>query len=429
MNVPKETTLEGFQKQQTVLIVINIAVIAALFAVHIVFLSEIGPPSRILLATLSVRFVILIIELAWIQRLTGEVGGAARAGYTSIAIWLNIAFAFVASSFGGTADSHYSVLMVIPIVQAAYGLSLPRTLAVVTVAVVLTFLEVWIFFQRRPPVDFGEFFEAATVSLIFYVIAVVVWLLVGSLRSEQAKLKESLSRLEEAHERLIAEEKLAAVGQLSGAIAHEIRNPVAMISASLEMALKQPPDSSVRAEMFEIATREFKRLETLTGDFLAFARTKPPEAVPADPTETLEYVAALVRARMETAGLELEVGPAAIRSAEYDPAQVNQALLNLVLNAVDATPAGGSVRIGMSGPDEFFVENSGPAIAPEIEARLFEPFFTSKPRGTGLGLAIVRNIARAHGGEAYLSSNKDGAVRFSIRLGRRSNGESSDSRR
>lgn len=409
-----ETT--SFQKQQTALVLINIGVLAALFAVHIVFLFEIGPPSKLLLSTLVARFVILIFELAWIQRLTAETRGAARNGYTIFAIWLNIIFAFIASSLGGTADSHYSVLMIIPIVQAAYNFSLPKTLGVVTVAVILNVLEVWIYFQRKPPVDFGEFFEAATVGLIFYVVGVVVWLLVGNLRSEESKLSESLIQLERTQAKLVAEEKLAAVGQLSGAIAHEIRNPVAMISSSLEMASRQPESSPLKTEMFEIAMQELKRLEILTGDFLAFARTRPPEIAESDAREILEYVAGLVRARLAELGIELHIDEFEQTAILADAAQIRQALLNLVLNAADATPTGGKIVLGFAKSATFFVGNDGDAVDAGIADRLFEPFFTTKPKGTGLGLSIVKSIARAHGGDAVLACNENGRVRFEIRL-------------
>ncbi|MBK8811158.1 MAG: HAMP domain-containing histidine kinase [Acidobacteria bacterium] len=424
----KALDIESYKNQQTVLIVINVAVLAALFVVHIVFLFEIGTPSKLLLATLAARFVVLILELAWVQRIDDASPTAKLGRYTVFSIWLNIVFAFTASSFGGTADSHYSVLMIIPIIQAAYNFSLPKTLGVVSVAVILTILEVWIYFQRKPPIDFGEFFEAATVGLIFYVVGIVVWLLVGTLRGEQAKLGDSLLTLERTQAKLVSEEKLSAIGQLSGAIAHEIRNPVAMIASSLDLALKQPADSPLRAEMFEIATQESKRLEVLTGDFLAFARTKPPETADCDSQETVEYIGGLARARLAEHGIELLIENSSPCVLRCDASQIRQALLNLVLNAADATPSGGKVIVGFAPTATFYVENTGPAIDPKTADSIFEPFYTTKPKGTGLGLSIVKSIARAHGGDAMLAHNETGCVRFEIRLnpGIEKNGKDSD---
>ncbi|HQU85117.1 MAG TPA: histidine kinase dimerization/phospho-acceptor domain-containing protein, partial [Pyrinomonadaceae bacterium] len=281
----------SYIKQETILILLNITVLAALFAAHIGFVTLLGKPSNLLLLTLSLRFITLILELIWIQKLVEKQSENKINLHTHFSIWLNIAFAFTASYLGGTADSHYSVLMIIPIITAAYRYDLVRTLSVVFVTMILTFLEVWLYFQRNPPLEFTEFFEAATVSLIFFVVGVVVWFLVGNLRNEEKKLQESFTTLKEMQEKLLAEEKMAAIGQLSSAVAHEIRNPIAMISSSLKMAEKQKTDSPLREEMFNIATEEVKRLEKLTTDFLLYARAKEPERKPQNINELLSYIA------------------------------------------------------------------------------------------------------------------------------------------
>jgi len=133
------------------LILLNLAVLAALFFVHIVFLSVLGRPTWSLLITLAIRFAILIVELIWIQRLT--IGSEWIINiHVYLSVVLNVAFAFLASILSGIPDSHYSVLMIIPIISAAYRFSLPRTMVVVVVAIVLTMLEVWLYFKANPPV-------------------------------------------------------------------------------------------------------------------------------------------------------------------------------------------------------------------------------------------------------------------------------------
>ena len=209
------TNYATYKKQETVLILLNIAVLASLFFVHISFIALLGRPTFSLLVTLAVRFVILIFELLWVQRLSTDSRPSLINFHIHLSILLNISFAFLASISGGTADSHYSVLMIIPILSAAYRFSLVRTILVTAVTIVLTFLEVWLFFRSHPPADVSEYFEAATVSLVFIVVAVVVWLLVGNLRSEEEKLSHSLGELQRLQAKLVAEEKLAAVGHLS----------------------------------------------------------------------------------------------------------------------------------------------------------------------------------------------------------------------
>lgn len=413
------TNTKTYRNQETVLILLNMGVLAALFFVHIGFISLLGRPSLLLLITLAARFGILVIELLWLQRLPDE----SPASYVNIHVFLsiafNITFAFVASISGGTADSHYSVLMIIPILSAAYRFNLARTLAVTAVTIVLTFFEVWLFFRAHPPADVSEYFEAATVSLIFLVVATVVWLLVGSLRREEEKLGQSLEDLRVMQQKLVAEEKLAAVGQLSSAIAHEIRNPVTMIASSLKMAEKHEPGSAMRLEMLNIATEEAKRLENLTTDFLAFARTKEPDMKPVLVHQTLDYIASLSKARLVEKDLTMEVRCDEKLTFVMDGSLMQQALLNLLTNAINAATPNGRINVGAfkdGATSILFLENEGRAIPEDIAPRIFEPFFTNGAKGTGLGLSIVRNIARAHGGDVYLAANESGKVRFEIRF-------------
>lgn len=411
--------ITSYKKQETVLILLNIAVLAALFFVHISFISLLGRPSFSLLLVLAVRFAILIFELLWVQRLTDESNPAAIRIHVHLSILLNISFAFMASVSGGTADSHYSVLMIIPILSAAYRFSLVRTIVVTAVIIILTFLEVWLFFRAHPPADVSEYFEAATVSLVFLVVAVIVWLLVGNLRTEEEKLGKSLDELKLLQGKLVAEEKLAAVGQLSSAIAHEIRNPVTMIASSLKMAEGQPVGSPVRLEMFNIATEEAKRLETLTNDFLAFAKTREPAIKTVAVKEVIDYIASLAKARLIEKELSLEVVCDESLIFEMDASQMQQAILNLITNAITFTPANGVITLGAVQSDAraiLFVENEGDRIPDEMAAKIFDPFFTHGGRGTGLGLSIVRNIARSHGGDVFLANNENGKVRFEIRF-------------
>ena len=413
------TNYISYKKQETVLILLNIAVLAALFFVHIVFISLLGRPTSSLLLVLAVRFAILIFEIFWVQRLTQESSAAAINIHIHFSILLNITVAFLASVSGGTADSHYSVLMIIPILSAAYRFNLTKTIVVTAITIILTFIEVWLFFRAHPPVDVTEYFEAATVSLVFLVVAVVVWLLVGNLREEEEKLGRSLEDLSVLQDKLVAEEKLAAIGQLSSAIAHEIRNPVTMISSSLKMAESAKPGSPMRLEMFTIATEEAKRLETLTTDFLAFARSKKPNIESCLVIENLNYIADLAKARLIEKELVLSVECDDSLILELDPQQMRQALLNLVMNAINATSPGGRIVIGataVKGQSVLFVENEGEAVPADRLQKIFEPFFTGGAQGTGLGLSIVRNIARSHGGDIYLAENENGKVRFELRF-------------
>lgn len=417
---------ESFKGEQSILVLLNLAVLAGLVLVHVAFISLLGLPSRMLLILVTVRFLLLIGELLWLQNMRSLWRPGPIAMYRHLAIGLSITFAFLVSYVAGRVDvkvlvdSHYSVLMVLPIISAAFHFRLPGALAVTALTVALTFLQVWFFFQRHPPTDLSEYFEAATVCLIFVVVALVVSILVAGLHRGQMKLKENLAELYRTRDRLMAEEKLAAVGRLASGIAHEIRNPVAMISSSLTVAMRQEKDSLIRAEMFEVAAQEAARLEKMTGDFLEYARMKTPVRSAVPLVDTLGYVATLGKAKASQIDSVIRLDVPPDLNALIDDAQMQAALLNLLTNALDAMPTGGLVTLGAYvGEDHeltIYVENSGGKVSDEDARRVFEPFFTTKQRGTGLGLSLVHSTAQAHGGTATLAINEVGCVRFCITL-------------
>jgi signal transduction histidine kinase len=183
------------------------------------------------------------------------------------------------------------------------------------------------------------------------------------------------------------------------------------------MARRGETDSLSRDELFEIMQQESSRLERLTTDFLTFTRRKRPEVSETSMATTLGYIADLTRARSIECGTAVSVSCDDDLSASIDPFRVHQALLNLVVNAIEATPRGGSILLGgeCRGLDvALFVESSGEAIPSDIQDRLFEPFFTTRDRGSGLGLAIARRVAQDHDGEALLERNEPGHVRFTL---------------
>lgn len=424
MGYPLESApdLESYQRRETSLALVNLGVIAALFLFHVAFIGYLGAPKPVLVGVLTVLFVAQTAGLLWVQGLQRLPAPRAAWLYGTLSIWLTVLGAFLASFFGEGEEHHYFVLMVPAIVAAGFRLSLIGTLAVVVLGGGLLFADVMVWYQRHPPIQIMEVFEAGVIWIVFVVLGVVVWLLADAARGAQESLRASLDELGQARDRLVTEEKLAAVGRLSGAIAHEIRNPVAMISSSLAAARREGLGEAQRRQMFEVATEESARLERLTTDFLAYARVRPPERRPTDLAVTIGYVAELARARAGEGRLTLSADAESGLCGSIDEHQVHQALLNLVTNAIEHAPGGGHVRLGAgAGAGErlrIWVENDGPAIPEEALGRIFEPFFTTRAGGTGLGLAIAGNIARAHGGELRLAANGPGRVRFELDLPR-----------
>ncbi len=409
--------LAAFKRQESIFVILNLVLLAGLASLHGFFSSYWGAPTRLQIGILGAGFALRVAELIWLRSLKRTPAPTPLVLLTWASILLNLTLAVLLAGLTDHEDSPYFVLTVIPILEAAFRFHLVTVLGVVSIANFYNFIWVWKFFQRHPPIDIGEYFETGITGLVFLIVGVLVWRLVNDLRNQGKRLARNVAELDEAREKLLQEEKLAAVGRLSSAIAHEIRNPVAMISSSIATAKRL--SGSDREEMFAIASDEANRLVTLTTDFLAYARPRPPKLASTSVADAVAYVADAARAHASEKGVRFEVETPPDLAAEMDSGQVHQALLNLIINAVDASPTGGTVCLRSHTHDYRIcieVENSGQPIPQEEVVRIFEPFFTTKPKGSGLGLPIARNIARAHGGDLFVEVNGPERVRFSLTL-------------
>ena len=411
------TDLVSFQRQETIFVVFNLVLLSVLVFLHHLFASFWGWPSHPLRLTVAVFFALGVFELVWIRRLTKPLSPIALAALTWSSIAVNLGIAILLAGLTNHEDSPYSVLMVVPILAAAFRYELTTVLTVVVAAGASLFFWVWLFFQRHPPLEVGEYFEAGTTSLMFVMVGVVVWLLVRGLRERETHLANNLLELQRTRERLVQEERLAAVGRLSSAIAHEIRNPVAMISSSIATAKQL--SGNEREEMFEIASEEASRLVQLTTDFLTYARPRPLQLALVSVVDTLSYVVDASRAHVQQHGIKIQVSAIDEMVMRADAGQLQQALLNLIMNAADGAFPNSTILVNAHVHDHKLcidVQNSGDPIRDQDLSRIFEPFFTTKPQGTGLGLAIARGIARAHGGDLVLSANGPQRICFSLLL-------------
>lgn len=416
-------------------------VIAILLLLHTLFAPLLGEPSKAVILVLALGFLLKIWETMWLQG--RRQGITAREAHleTAISIVGIFVLAVALAFFTDRDDAPYFVLLAIPILQCAYHCGLLATIATIVAAVGTMFAWIQHYFSIHPPARPTEYLETGMIAVIFCLTGPLVWFLINQLKEREAKLHEKVTELEAAREKLVSEEKLAAVGRFASGIAHEIRNPVAMIASSLATAAYPASDSREREEMFAIAAREVKRLESLTTDFLTYARPSAPQRSLMSIGDIVRHIADVTKMRAADRSIEVICQTGEETFAEIDGAQIEGALLNLSLNALDATPAGGRVKLQIRGDESMVyldVENSGRAIPDLNLTRVFEPFFTTKPDGTGLGLAIARGIAVAHGGDLCVSDNRDGAVVFTITVpkssleafsGEASHGKDSDNRR
>jgi two-component system sensor histidine kinase HydH len=408
----------SFKRQEVTFVVLNLFLLAALLSIHFLFSSVFGTPPRLLVMLLAAGFLANAVELVWMLR-KKSLSAERIVTLTLSTISLNMAIAFALASLSYRQDIQYFTLMIAPILQAAFRLSLGATLLSVSASISLIFFWVWNYFRLHPPPELNEYIEAGTISLIYAIAGMLVWALVNHLRAKETDLANSLNELEQAKERLLIEEKLAAVGRFSTAIAHEIRNPVAMISSALTTAFSRGLSMAESLEMFEIAAKEASRLEKLTRDFLDYARPRSPSKERGDVADSIAYIADICRPRAAERAVSIRTeGPDGLW-AHIDSGQLQQALLNLAMNAIEASGSG-DVVVLRGGRDDgrIFIEienDHGPIPAYAVGC-IFEPFFTTRPTGTGLGLAIARSIVLGHGGDLFLSRNEREMVQFSISL-------------
>jgi two-component system sensor histidine kinase HydH len=410
---------DGLAKQNSVFCIITLVVGVLLLLIHSLFASILGEPSLPVILLLGLMLALRVLELLWLQKRGRRLieREARIESYVSIASMF--ALTALLTHFTNRDENPYFVLLAIPILQCAYMFGLLLTILIISAADTMILFWIWRFYTLHPPARLTEYLEIGMLCVVYFLMGLLVWFLVNQLKTNQLKLKNSLELLKATREHLISEEKLAAIGRLASGIAHEIRNPVAMISSSLATANYPGIDEEEREEMFAIAARESKRLESLTADFLTYARPSPLKRSPVLMNDLLSYIAAVTRSHAASRTITIVSELTEDLSVDIDAPQVEGALLNLVLNAVDATPSGGTVRLNASLAGNVLnidVENSGPSIPETYLPQIFEPFFTTKPAGTGLGLAIARSAAIAHGGDLNLSQNRDGCVTFSMTL-------------
>lgn len=232
-------------------------------------------------------------------------------------------------------------------------------------------------------------------------------------------LNSTGERLALERRRAAAAERLAALGRMSAGLAHEIRNPIAAMRLKAENALAVADGSRSEAALTAIL-QQVDRLDVLLRDLLEMTQAREPRLAEVD-LET--FLARTVEGHRDLAasrGITLIVGtrPASSPLAQLDSSQLQRALDNLIINAIQNTPAGGTITVDASRRDDSLllrVTDTGPGVAEDIRERLFEPFVTGRADGTGLGLAIVREIARNHHGNVHLARNIGGAV-FEIEI-------------
>lgn len=314
-------------------------------------------------------------------------------------------------------------LNILPFMLAGMFFGWRGALRTVLLATVLQAPSIYRHWHRMPLDAQDQIVELST----FGAAGVIGGLLADRERMQRKRVEDTKAELEQVYielrqsiEQLKKTERLTAAGQLSASLAHEIRNPLASISGAAGILARGQASLNDRAECLDILTKESQRLNRLLTNFLNFARPRLPRMQSTDLTDLIRAVVQLAQhyATQQHVALDIETD-GHNREIECDPEQIKQLLLNLILNAVQATGHGGCVAIR-----SFFAGNTltmeisdkGCGIAPEDRDRIFDPFFTTKENGTGLGLAIAANIAAQHGGTLTCVPGLDCGTTFRLEL-------------
>lgn len=231
------------------------------------------------------------------------------------------------------------------------------------------------------------------------------------------------SELQALQRRLNHAERFAALGALAATLAHELGTPLHSVAGHLALLRDDPALPPRLRERTEIVAGEVDRLCQLIRRHLERLRSPLPEPVPTDVNGLVQRIARVVGPLLETRGVALELDLADDAAAPFacDGGQVEQVLMNLVQNAVDAMPDGGTLTVRtLASPESRAISvcDTGVGVSPEVMERVFDPFVTTKEaRGTGLGLGLCREIARNHGGDIVLDSQADTGTVVTLTLG------------
>jgi len=316
-----------------------------------------------------------------------------------------------------TAHQVYQRLYYLPIVAAAllFGLRGSLLAALFSSAVYLPH----IFFQWHHQTEYAlnQYIEV----VLFFFFAVVTGALSDRNRRARvrgeiitAELERSYAELRQTFEQLLQAERLSALGEISAGIVHEIRNPLGAIRGAVEIIEDELAPDSPRREFAAIAKREVDRIEKLVREFVRFAR--PPKLVRnlADVNGLVESVAKLLEQQAAAQKVTVtKVFSDNLPQATLDIEKIEQVLLNLAINALQAMPDGGTLIFRTNQAEDIItieVEDTGGGIPPNVIGRVFDPFFTTKEKGSGLGLSIAHKIVAQHEGTLVADNTALGTV-------------------
>lgn len=345
-----------------------------------------------------------------------------------VAVGTKLLLCYLLIGYTDALNSSFYLILLLPVVGAATTMGGWATLTVTALAVA-SFLSFLLFLDledlSRYLFDWKELFLRA---VFLPVVGLLTFQLAKANRLEARKSQETAKELARANEELVKaeaavrrSERLAALGQLTAGLAHELRNPLGTIRASAEMLKKvTSDDAGIGREMTGYITSEVDRANSLVTRFLEFARPLPLKPAVTDVHEVIDRAVQQYERSSDRPEVSVYKNyDPAVRPVSMDGEWMERVFYNLLRNAAEASPAGGSVTI-KTRPVDGFVEaaviDRGSGITKEHRESIFNPFFTTKPSGVGLGLAIVSKIMDEHGGRITVESEPGQGAVFRVLL-------------
>ena len=378
--------------------------------------------------TLDASQAILLAVLAGLQIAGPRIPSLGTRAGKILWIVLQLIVAYLLVGYTQGLNSDYFLILLLPVISAATNFGVVGTL-------VFTLLTCGSYISFLAFVDFSRFtiepyeIRVLVMRLIFLAVAGnLVNVLAEALRVQSAKYRKAAEDLAEANRNLSEAEaavrrsdRLAALGQLSAGLAHELRNPLGTIRASAEMLERSvPPENAVAREVAGFIASEVDRSNTLVTRFLDFARPLQLKMAPTALADVLDRVVALVErdAPQHRVTVYKNYSPD-LAPFPFDAELMERVFYNLLLNAAQASAEGGAITLKTRRVDataEVAVIDRGPGIDPKIKEQIFNPFFTTKSDGVGLGLAIVSKIVDEHGGRMTVESEPGKGSVFRVYL-------------
>ncbi len=240
------------------------------------------------------------------------------------------------------------------------------------------------------------------------------------LESSYRQLQQQSEHILAVEEQLRRAEKLSTLGEMAAVLAHEIRNPLGSIRGTAEILKDDYPAGTPKHEFIEIQIKETERLNNVVEDFLRMARQQPLEMSSCSIADELATIVKLTENQAKAGSITVLADlPDSNLLVKADGEKLRQAFLNIMINALQATPAGGTVSVtaarNQHGCEIIFSDN-GTGVDEKILERIYEPFFTTKQDGTGLGLSITRKIIEGHGGTICISSEQGKGTKVIVNL-------------